>query len=114
MATSTAFEWLCDELETKTTLDRLEARGTVRIALKQAGLEATSATAAQIAVVLTRILPEELGKPLRPPAARENLVGHRGILARNQELGIGNSDFGFRISDFPLNKSHESLVLTER
>jgi len=60
MATSAAFEWLCGELETKTTLDRLEARGTVRIALKQAGLEATSATAAQVAVVLMRILPQEL------------------------------------------------------
>jgi len=60
MANSTAFEWLCEELEKTTTLDRLTARGTVRIALKQAGLEATSATGDQLAVVLTRVLPDEL------------------------------------------------------
>jgi len=60
MTTSTAFEWLCEELEEQTSLDRLQARGTVRIALKQAGLEAGSATAEQIAVVVTRVLPGEL------------------------------------------------------
>jgi hypothetical protein len=60
MATSTAFEWLCEELEKATTLDRLEARGTVRIALKQAGLEVTTVTGDQLAVVLERVLPGEL------------------------------------------------------
>jgi hypothetical protein len=60
MATSTAFEWLCEELEKTTSLDRLAARGTVRIALKQAGLEATSVTGDQLAVVLARVLPGEL------------------------------------------------------
>ena len=60
MATSTAFEWLCEELEKATSLDRLAARGTVRIALKQAGLEATSVTGDQLAVVLERVLPGEL------------------------------------------------------
>ena len=39
MAGSSAFEWLCTALEESTTLERLEARGTVRIALKEAGLE---------------------------------------------------------------------------
>jgi hypothetical protein len=60
MASSTAFEWICRALENLTSLDRLEARGTVRIALKQAGLEATSVTGEQLAVVLTRVLPGEL------------------------------------------------------
>jgi len=60
MATSTAFEWLCEQVEAETALDRLEARGTVRIALKQAGLEAASAAPDQIAVVLSRVLPPEL------------------------------------------------------
>ena len=41
MANSTAFEWLCEQLETHTSLDRLEARGTVRLTLKEAGLEAS-------------------------------------------------------------------------
>ena len=39
----------------------LAARGTVRIALKQAGLEARSITAEQMAVVVQKILPTELG-----------------------------------------------------
>ena len=60
MATSVAFEWLCEELERATTFDRLAARGTVRIALKQAGLGAASVTADQLAVLLARVLPGEL------------------------------------------------------
>jgi len=60
MAESNAFTTLCEELERTSTLDRLEARGTVRLALKQAGLEAGQATASQLAVVAEKILPEEL------------------------------------------------------
>ncbi len=60
MADSTAFEWLCHELESATSLDRLEARGTVRITLKQAGLNSGSVSADQIPVVLRRVLPGEL------------------------------------------------------
>jgi hypothetical protein len=60
MSTSNAFEWLCGELEIATDLDRLAARGTVRLALKQSGLEPNAATGDQIAVVLDRVLPAEL------------------------------------------------------
>lgn len=60
MADSTAFTTLCEELESSSTLDRLEARGTVRLALKQAGLEAGAVTASQLAVVVEKILPGEL------------------------------------------------------
>jgi hypothetical protein len=61
MADSAAFEFACSQLEARTSLDRLAARGTVRIALKQAGLEARSITAEQMAVVVQKILPTELG-----------------------------------------------------
>lgn len=60
MADSTAFTTVCDELESSSTLDRLEARGTVRLALKQAGLEAASVSASQLAVVVEKIMPGEL------------------------------------------------------
>jgi hypothetical protein len=60
MAGSQAFEWLCEAIEAGTSLERLEARGTVRIALKEAGLEARTATPAELAVVVSRILPREL------------------------------------------------------
>lgn len=60
MADSKAFTTLCEELERASSLDRLEARGTVRLALKQAGLEANSVRASQLAVVVEKILPGEL------------------------------------------------------
>ena len=60
MADAPAFDWVCSELEQQTTLDRLEARGTIRIALKEAGLDARSATARQLAVVVEKVLPAQL------------------------------------------------------
>jgi hypothetical protein len=60
MADSPAFVTLCEALEQGSPLDRLEARGTVRLALKQAGLEARSATVAQLQVLIEKVLPNEL------------------------------------------------------
>jgi hypothetical protein len=60
MADSAAFDFVCGQLEASTSLDRLEARGTVRLALKQAGLEARSVTPDQMRVVLDKLLPTEL------------------------------------------------------
>ena len=60
MADSAAFDFVCRELEQGSSLDRLEARGTVRLALKQAGLEARTVTPHQLAVVAEKILPDEL------------------------------------------------------
>jgi hypothetical protein len=61
MADAPAFDWVCGELERRTSLDRLEARGTVRIALKEAGLDSRSLTPEQMKVVLEKVLPKELG-----------------------------------------------------
>ena len=60
MADTEAFEFVCGELEARTSLDRLASRGTVRIALKQAGLDSRSATPEQMAVVVERLLTAEL------------------------------------------------------
>jgi len=60
MADSPAFERACEVLERDTSLDRLEARGTVRLALKAAGLEPRSVSADQMAVVVTKVLAGEL------------------------------------------------------
>jgi hypothetical protein len=62
MASSKVFEWLCDELEGATSFDRLEARGTVRLALKDAGLDASSVDSNQMKVVLEKVLPGELSR----------------------------------------------------
>jgi len=60
VADSPVFEHACAELERRTGLDRLAARGTVRIALKGAGLDVAGVNAAQMGVVLRRVLPSEL------------------------------------------------------
>jgi hypothetical protein len=60
MADSPAFDFVCTELQRATALTQLEARGTVRLALKSAGLDARSVTAAQLGVVLEKKMPGEL------------------------------------------------------
>ena len=60
MADAEAFDHACTSLEEATTLDRLAARGTVRIALKAAGLDARTVTPEQMAVVIEKLLPAEL------------------------------------------------------
>lgn len=60
MASSNPFEFVCEKLETATSLSSLEARGTVRLALKRAGFDARSVGAEEMAVVARKVLPEEL------------------------------------------------------
>ncbi|MCG8592449.1 MAG: hypothetical protein MJE66_24420 [Proteobacteria bacterium] len=62
MSATTVFESVCTQLEQRTSLDRLEARGTVRLALKSAGLEPSGVTKEQMSVVLERVLPGELSQ----------------------------------------------------
>jgi len=57
---STVFEWLSAALEQRAPLTRLEARGTVRLVLKGAGLEPASVRANQMQVVLERMMPAAL------------------------------------------------------
>jgi hypothetical protein len=60
MADSPVFECVCAVIEQSTGMGRLESRGTVRLALKQAGLEARDVTVAQMSVVIEKVLPAEL------------------------------------------------------
>jgi hypothetical protein len=60
MVDSAAFAHVCNALESATYFSRIEARGTVRLALKCAGLAANSVTPEQIQVVIERVLPVEL------------------------------------------------------
>ena len=57
---ATLFDLAAEHLEQQTSLDRLEARGTLRLALKQAGLEPNGLTLEQLGVVFERVLPGEL------------------------------------------------------
>ena len=85
MADSRAFALVCERLEAGTALRRLEARGTVRLALKQAGLEAGTVTPDQMAVVVARILPDELSTRGIESGAR--LCASVGAELQNLEAG---------------------------
>lgn len=60
MADSQAFEFVCSELERLSQMTRLEARGTVRLALKDAGFSAGEVRPQEMLVVLMKLMPKEL------------------------------------------------------
>lgn len=57
---SLLFDQVCAQLAIQSDLSTLEARGTIRIALKEAGLTAAHLTSHQMKVVIEQVLPEEL------------------------------------------------------
>ena len=54
------FDLAAEKLERTTNMDRLAARGTLRIALKEAGLDAHKLTLPQLRAVFERLMPKEL------------------------------------------------------
>ena len=56
----TIFDWVAQAVETETTLSRLEARGTLRLALKAAGVAPERATRREFEVVLKAVAPKHL------------------------------------------------------
>jgi hypothetical protein len=54
------FEYVCAEIERCTPLEGPVVRGTVRLALKEAGLNPESVDAGGMEVVVDKILPQEL------------------------------------------------------
>jgi hypothetical protein len=59
-ADSPVFEWTSAALERATTFNSIQARGTVRLALKKAGLDATTVNLIGMAAVLGKLMPKEL------------------------------------------------------
>ena len=76
MATS-VFDHTAEQLERSTALDRLEARGTLRLAIKSAGLDAREITAGQMSVIVGRLLESDLASRgvEHPAAVCEDLLG---------------------------------------
>ena len=56
----TVFDFVAEELERCTDLEKLEARGTIRLALKAAGFDPREVSTDQMAVVLEQVMAEEL------------------------------------------------------
>ncbi len=54
------FDFAAERLEHHTGFSQLEARGTLRIALKVAGLDPSAFTAGQLRVVFEKVMPGEL------------------------------------------------------
>jgi hypothetical protein len=54
------FEFVAEELQKRSSLENLEARGTVRLALKSSGLTASEVTREQMVVVIDQVMPREL------------------------------------------------------
>jgi hypothetical protein len=54
------FALVADALERRTDLDRLEARGTLRIAFKKAGVDSSDFTFEELAAVFVNLMPQEL------------------------------------------------------
>jgi hypothetical protein len=102
VADSSVFDRVCSELEARTSLDRLAVRGTIRIALKNAGLDAASVDAAQMGVVLRMLVPAELaargvaGAPALCEAVAEEIAGLRtdGVRDRAAEAAATIGRFG--------------------
>jgi hypothetical protein len=79
----TVFDLVAEKLEQTSDLDKLESRGTVRLALKQAGLDAKTVTVQQMQVVLQKVLPAEL--ETRGVASAKSVCD--GIVAAIQGFG---------------------------
>ena len=60
MADSNVFVWLCKQMADQTSLNTLESRGTVRIAIKQAGLNSRTIQRDEMTAVLRKVMPGEL------------------------------------------------------
>jgi hypothetical protein len=90
MADSAPFEIAAAELERLTPLERIEARGTLRLALKEVGLDGRSATGAQLRAVVERLLPREL-EVRGVPNAQDVCAQLKDALAGVEDQGVGSS-----------------------
>jgi len=60
MPDSPVFDWVSAALERATSFDSLQARGTMRLALRKAGLDAASVDVQGMCATLQHLMPKEL------------------------------------------------------
>ena len=93
------FEFVASELQTRSRLENLEARGTLRLALKSSGLTARDVTPDQMAVVLEQVMPRELrARGIENPEAvcEELSQAVKGMKAEGDESAGGSPEDVFR------------------
>ncbi len=97
------FEFVASELQKRSGLENLEARGTLRLALKSSGLTAREVTPLQMTVVLNQVMPRELKMPgiENPEAVCEELSqAVKGIKTEGGEsAGTSPEDVFRRLSE---------------
>lgn len=84
MTQMSAFDYVCQEVQRDTGMTDAVARGTVRLAVKEAGLDPEAVGAEQMAVVVEKLLPGEL--------ASHRIEGAAELCARVAE-GLGRQSF---------------------
>jgi hypothetical protein len=89
MADSPAFCWVCGEIERATRLNRLEARGTVRLTMREAGFEPGSVNRVQMKTILEKMMPANLES--RGIEGASSLCSEMAGALGSAELGDGAS-----------------------
>jgi len=95
---TTLFDHAADRLESNTPLSRLEARGTLRIAVKEAGLDVNKLTLDGLTAVFERVMPAEL-EARGIDAAATTCSAVMAEIARTADIStapVENSDAVFR------------------
>ena len=94
---SSPFEWLSEALEERTNLKRIEARGTIRLALKATGFDPKQVTQHELGVVIRKVLPRELESRRieHGEALCEGLA--RDLAAQTFESGAARTDTAMSI-----------------
>src|SRR5215468_3351896 len=106
MADSPAFVFVCEELERLTKLTRDEARGTVWLALRDAGFTASAVGPREMKVVLERLMPRELASRRRAGGGRTRRDARAAGSARAESQEAGTLHIGYTRSG-----SHDSSTI---
>ena len=85
------FDLAAEKLEGRTDMDRLAARGTLRIALKEAGLDAQKLTVPQLRAVFEKLMPKELEARGVSDAAATCQAAMNEITSSADSVGIASS-----------------------
>ena len=85
--TSPAFEFVCERLEAVAKMSRIEARGTVRLALREVGKNPMYVTPQDMAMIVTRVLPRMLQN--RGVKDAPNICGEIGVQLNQAKLASG-------------------------
>jgi len=85
------FDLAAEKLEARTEMDRLAARGTLRIALKEAGLDANKLTVTQLRAVFEKLMPKELEARGVSDAAATCQAAMNEIVSSADSIGIASA-----------------------